>query len=129
MNQKPPTISSCDTGAELTDISHKDLPLWLEYRIYHRMASECAGRAAGSQGTIAIPHFHSLRKRAETVNPAPSRSTDVGDTTRVSSSRRTILAVYPKVSTIWRAAGVRMIIIMVGKIRRAMGMIILIGAL
>lgn len=89
-NQKPPTISSYDTRADWIDIFHKHRTLRLECRTCRKMDSGCAGHAAGNLGTSAIRLFHSLRTPAETTSPTRSRSTDIGDRTRVSSSQRTM---------------------------------------
>lgn len=95
----------------------------------HRMARLAVGHVPGNPGTSATLFFHSPHTQAEKVNPVRSRSTDKDDTTKVSDSQILIILFQPSELAICRAAGVSMMIIMVGNINKAIGMIILIGAL
>jgi hypothetical protein len=94
VNRKLPTIASFDTRADSNGIFHIFQFFLSETRICHRMARLAAGRAPGNPGTSASLLFHILHTQAEKADPARSRSTDKGDTTRVFFSQRTILDIF-----------------------------------
>lgn len=108
----------------------KPQPHVWESRIFHRTACRCEGHEIYSPHTSASRVFRIHRRRAERAGPTRSRSIGRDDTTTEFVSRKEgFFRSSYKVAAICIAAGVRMMIMMDGKINNAMGMIIFTGAL